>query len=903
MWLAPLCRGKNESFFEVVAPPLDTPAFVTDKRNSERIIDGFLSLSLAGMEQLPVARSFPSPKKYEAKAEREVETFSPVASGEMEGVRPVLRPLSRAVPLAYVEIFPPKPSWISLSASPRASLVVVLHGMFRCKDDMRDLCMRLHADRVLAVDLRNHGDSTFTSTMFLQDMAADVLNLIQTELAGQREANGTCGPLAGDGTTKCQTYEGECACSGVYRQQGCRDGTGRLGCGSKENHNRTEIGDAPWEGSFQQPQLGQDEIGKKHELLAGLPSQALATPRTTEEQCDSPLFCASREPAAPRRDNVSASVRLAARDPILGSGRGAVDESGSQTQKRTRPCSCNCLIGHSLGGQVAMAAALRAPPGLIDSVVAIDICPVNYFEKPLPRCGTFDVRQLVELAARLPTGLVPGGKKEVLKGLRSLENATTLRPGAGESMAESLVVLLEETECQTEQRGRRQIGGEREQEARRGGGEAENGPAAAGVAEVAKEDSEELGESRIRSVKMQGEKTTRRERGEETEVGISAAEQSMKPPLRHPPSGPREEEVGERPEQSLPLKMLRWRMNLLSIRRSFESETLCWDLPSLPSAPVVSPACSSAPPQCPCSPSAPSPSLSSSVSWAAASSRHEEFEPSPVLPATPISHECHPAVPSTSTLDSQSRSVLFEGLQKKQYGKDVLPDSAAKESGTLVSKVFSASSCKCSNGSDCPVSGSETTTGRCRAPSLSPTAEGVAGAFPNSARENTEGTAGLVAEARSPSSLFPADSQAKGACRNVCQPLLIFPALAGHCSVLSATVPEKSTEPLQPLESASSDTAPRPPRLTECRLRQEHAAVTSFHVTPSPFVGPALLIRGLCSPWVNPQLHVPVFRAYFPRGKLISIDGASHAVHVDKPGETAIAINSLLAEDNTSWSC
>ncbi|CDJ38296.1 hypothetical protein, conserved [Eimeria tenella] len=67
------------------------------------------------------------------------------------------------------------------------------------------------------------------------------------------------------------------------------------------------------------------------------------------------------------------------------------------------------LLGHSLGGQVCMCAALGAPQGLVGGLCVIDISPINYFEQQqqLPAvAGALDIVLLLQALAALDlTGL------------------------------------------------------------------------------------------------------------------------------------------------------------------------------------------------------------------------------------------------------------------------------------------------------------------------------------------------------------------------------------------------------------------------------------------------------------------------------------------------------------------
>ncbi|KEP67235.1 UNVERIFIED_CONTAM: hypothetical protein HHA_234350 [Hammondia hammondi] len=459
--------------------------------------------------------------------------------------------LSRAVDLAFEEVTA-KPSSSWEGSEKRASLVVVLHGMFRSKEDMRDLCRRLHADRVLAVDLRNHGASPFTSSMFLQDMAADVIALIQREK--RRTVKGqTSGQHARD--TKEEEELAEAKEGGRRRGREEEREQGRQGDGERE--------------------AGEEQEGRSKELAGetckgcGISGGEMSLDRDVESQPS--LF-----PEDSKRDSRSAS------------SDGLVP-------------GCCCLVGHSLGGQVAMAAALRAPQGLIQSVVALDICPVNYYRWPLPRLGSLDIRELVELAAALPTEAVPDGKRGAVRAVEEME--PPLRRGG----VDSLLVLLEEDEnaCGDEEKDTETRGEEEERATTRGHDAAtrEEGTASLWPARPA----EEVGEAE--EERQRGRTAEREEDKEEPESD------------RHGSHAQASESGVRGLGKPVPRKNLKWKMNIQVIRDSFRNETLKWDLPaalpasaSTPGAsPFSSPTLSSSPPFSPfCSTTASSPLATSS---------------------------------------------------------------------------------------------------------------------------------------------------------------------------------------------------------------------------------------------------------------------------------------------------
>ncbi|PHJ24509.1 hydrolase alpha beta fold protein [Cystoisospora suis] len=841
------------------------------------------------MEQRSVALPFSSSESHED-AGKETVTCSSVTREGVRGSPAAQSLFSRTVPLASVEIFPPSPWWCSSSPSSAASLVVVLHGMFRCKDDMRDLCMRLHADRVLAVDLRNHGDSPFTSSMFLQDAAADVLNLIQKELAAQPASDVSGDPLVDEVEKKCQASEDKCAGPLAYRRQRCQKGSRELvhGCEGNYSGNKEEQ-----DSSKERACQNGVRQGETRAFPVNPPRQALPTTGETNRKDKSHVLRLPWGLGVHKTDSISVCAYPQRQGPTGEKAKegvykkGSRKQSHSRTERKTRSYVCCCLVGHSLGGQVAMAAALRAPPGLISSVVAIDICPVNYFDRPLPRSGVFDVRELVELAACVPTGIVPGGKEEVVRLLRKVEKATTSGPDSGGKVAESLVVLLQETEFEKDGgREHSDVEEQREFEDRRREREADTQRTEDDGAQGGKKDLRVPGGCHTWSVEMEDEKNLeRREGGRTTDTSIAAATKSVAAPA----SMIQDLEVAECAEESLPLKVLKWRMNLPVIRESFRSQTLCWDLPS-PSASALSASCSRAPPHSLASSGTASPSPPSFAS-SPASSGHQASERSGLL-ASPYITRPHVAAAGTSDLSYPS-SLSPVGLQSRHLQRIAPPDLAAEENDMAVPQAFSPSSNKCRHDSDF----AKATSDRCSACASSRVPTAVPGASPDT--EHRGRLAELFPEARFPSSLTSTESEGEGNNRRVCFPTQLVSSASSpvdsHSFVSPPTSPEDSTRPVHPWRS-SLDTQRGPPRLPQITLRQEHAAVTSFHVKPSPFVGPALLIRGLCSPWVNPGLHFPAFQAYFPEGKLICIDGASHAVHVDKPEETAAAINSLLAQ-------
>jgi pimeloyl-ACP methyl ester carboxylesterase len=71
--------------------------------------------------------------------------------------------------------------------------VVVLHGLFASGTSWRGLARALsNRHRVIAVDLRNHGRSPSSDSMSYDDMAADVLHLIERERLGPTAVIGHC---------------------------------------------------------------------------------------------------------------------------------------------------------------------------------------------------------------------------------------------------------------------------------------------------------------------------------------------------------------------------------------------------------------------------------------------------------------------------------------------------------------------------------------------------------------------------------------------------------------------------------------------------------------------------------------------------------------------------------------
>ena len=69
--------------------------------------------------------------------------------------------------------------------------LVVLHGLFGSKRNWYSIAKRLARDRrVLAVDLRNHGDSPWDTAHTYPDMAQDVARLIEQEAGGPADVVG-----------------------------------------------------------------------------------------------------------------------------------------------------------------------------------------------------------------------------------------------------------------------------------------------------------------------------------------------------------------------------------------------------------------------------------------------------------------------------------------------------------------------------------------------------------------------------------------------------------------------------------------------------------------------------------------------------------------------------------------
>lgn len=63
-----------------------------------------------------------------------------------------------------------------------------------------------------------------------------------------------------------------------------------------------------------------------------------------------------------------------------------------------------------------------------------------------------------------------------------------------------------------------------------------------------------------------------------------------------------------------------------------------------------------------------------------------------------------------------------------------------------------------------------------------------------------------------------------------------------------------------------------------------------------PFDGPVLWIAGENSPYIQPEDTKPM-RELFPRVRKITVKGATHWVHADKPEETTYLIDSFLKKD------
>jgi len=80
-------------------------------------------------------------------------------------------------------------------------------------------------------------------------------------------------------------------------------------------------------------------------------------------------------------------------------------------------------------------------------------------------------------------------------------------------------------------------------------------------------------------------------------------------------------------------------------------------------------------------------------------------------------------------------------------------------------------------------------------------------------------------------------------------------------------------------------------------LFDELGTISGFpEVLADPFEGPVLWVRGERSDYIDPA-ELPLMREFFPNAELVTISGAGHWVHSEKPAEFTGALREFLLED------
>ena len=81
-------------------------------------------------------------------------------------------------------------------------------------------------------------------------------------------------------------------------------------------------------------------------------------------------------------------------------------------------------------------------------------------------------------------------------------------------------------------------------------------------------------------------------------------------------------------------------------------------------------------------------------------------------------------------------------------------------------------------------------------------------------------------------------------------------------------------------------------------IRRNYEKLRSFpqKLRELKFPGPSLFLTGSQSGYVLPEHHESI-SAYFPEAKLVTIEGAGHWVHADKPEAMAAEVRKFLAQD------
>lgn len=109
---------------------------------------------------------------------------------------------------------------------------------------------------------------------------------------------------------------------------------------------------------------------------------------------------------------------------------------------------------------------------------------------------------------------------------------------------------------------------------------------------------------------------------------------------------------------------------------------------------------------------------------------------------------------------------------------------------------------------------------------------------------------------------------------------------------LAALVPEAG---VRAFLLQSLDLRANPPRwrLNLDALAAEMGAITGWPALPGSFAGPALVLSGAESPYVDAAGEAAI-RARFPAAQLLRIPGAGHWLHADRPAAVAAAVRDFL---------
>jgi pimeloyl-ACP methyl ester carboxylesterase len=79
-------------------------------------------------------------------------------------------------------------------------------------------------------------------------------------------------------------------------------------------------------------------------------------------------------------------------------------------------------------------------------------------------------------------------------------------------------------------------------------------------------------------------------------------------------------------------------------------------------------------------------------------------------------------------------------------------------------------------------------------------------------------------------------------------------------------------------------------------IRRHYDAINAAITSDEPFVGPTLVVRGADSDYIV-DADEPTIRALFPNAEFVTIDGAGHWVHADRPDALAEVVTDFLKRD------